>query len=278
MNAGTLPARAGTRFGWRIAAVMLVALAVAGCDLTGQYEANFQKAIQEAERRAAFDLNLQSEYSDAIDPSAHAVKLRLPKVFDKYSAWLKLSDPRAQVPFVALPDLASVLERSLDDAAQQNLGTYLYFAAPPKKGQKAEALQSALEKEIAAAFPGAKFSDVQISKPDGGSFAMKRLRVEGPQPFYNSKKKTVAKADGRFDLYYLDGGGRHILIAWRVGKGQAAKYQLEPAIEAAMGTVEITPTAAPADKKGGAAAGCFESLAFNEARHAHSECGSRSTF
>jgi hypothetical protein len=235
---------------------MLVALVVAGCDLTGQYEANFQKAIQQAERRAVFDLNLQADFTDAIDPAAHEVKLRLPKVFDKYSSWLKLSDPRAQVPFVALPDLVSVLERSLDDASQQNLGTYLYFAAPAKAGQKAEVLQATLAKEIAAAFPGAAWSDVQISKPGGTSMNLKRLRVEGPQPFFNSKKKAMAKADGRFDLYYLDGGGRHILIAWRVGKGQAAKYQLEPAIEAAMGTVEITPSDGPAGKKA-AADGCF---------------------
>jgi len=235
---------------------MLVALAVAGCDLTGQYEANFQKAIQDAERRAAFDLNLQPDYYDEIDP-AHEVKLRLPKVFDKYKANLKLADPRAKVPFVELPGLASVLERSLDDAKQQSLGTYLYFAAPPKEKLKAEALQGALAKEIAAAFPGAAWSDVQISKPDGQSMTLKRLRVEGPQDFFNAKKKAMTKADGRFDLYYLDGGGRHILIAWRMGKGQATKYQLEPAIDAAMGTVEITPADGPASKKGQADEGCF---------------------
>ncbi len=256
MNDGKLRTGDGSKLKWRITAVLLAALVVGGCDLTGQYEANFQKAIQEAERRATFDLNLQPEFTDAIDP-AHEVKLRIPKVFDKYSTWLKLSDPRAKVPFVALPDLASVLERSLDDASQQSLGTYLYFAAPPKAGQKAEALQSAIAKEIAAAFPGATWSDVQINKPDGQSMTLKRLRVEGPQAFYNAKKKAMAKSDGRFDLYYLDGGGRHVFIAWRSGKGQAAKYQLEPAIEAAMGTVEIAPSSAPGGKNAAAAEGCF---------------------
>lgn len=243
-----------SNLGLRIALVMAVAIAVAGCDLTGQYDANFQKAVQESARRAVFDLSLHPGHTDAIDPTAKEVKLRLPIRFDDKSKWLKTTDPRAQVPFVELPGLAAALERSLDDDSQQFVGTYLYLAATPKADQKAEALQNALAKQISTAFPGAAWSDVQITKPDGQTMSMRRLRVDGQQLFFNASKKNNAKVDGRFDLYYLDGGGRHVLIAWRVPKAQAAKYQLEPAIEAAMGTVEITPST-PAGKK--VAEGCF---------------------
>jgi hypothetical protein len=242
--------------GRRVAAVLLLAAVVAGCDLTGQYEANFKKAIETAERNAVFDLSLHQAYTEALDPQ-HEVKLRIPKVFDDKSSWLKMSDPKAKVPFVELPGLLQVLERALDDESQQFLGTYLYFAATPKGDQKAEVVQNALAQQIIKAFPGSTWSDVQLNKPNGETLTLKRLRVEGPQAFFNASKKAMAKADGRFDLYYLDSGGRHVFIAWRVPKGQGQKYQLEPAIDAAMGTVEVTSSAEPPGKKGAAATGCF---------------------
>jgi hypothetical protein len=225
---------------------LLASLMAAGCDLTGQYEANFQKALEESARRAVFDLSLHPEVTDNLDP-AKEVKLRLPKAIDANSKWLKPAEPRAQVPFVQLPGLANVLERQLDDPSQF---LYLYFAAVPKTEGKAEAVQNAVAQQIAVAFPGTAWADVSIAKPDGSSAQMRRLRVDGQQPFANAAKKAQARHDARFDLYYLDGGSRHVFIGWRVPKAQAEKYQLEPAIEAAMGTVEITPSDdAPAGKK-----------------------------
>lgn len=255
MEAGT-KSRGSSGLGRRVAVVLLLAAVIAGCDLTGQYDANFKKAIQESERRAAFDLTLHQDYTENFD-KAKEVKLRIPKVFDDKSTWLKLADPKAKLPFVELPGLEAVLERALDDESQQFLGTYLYFAAAPKADKKGEVVQNALAQQIAAAFPGATWSEVQVNKPDGGTLTLRRLRVEGQQPFFNAGKKAMAKADGRFDLYYLDGGGRHVFLAWRVPKAQGQKYKLEPAIEAAMGTVEITPSADAGGKKGPGAAGCF---------------------
>lgn len=231
---------------------VLGSVLLAGCDLTGQYEANFQKALSESARRAVFDLNLHPDFTDVIDP-AREVKLRIPKAMDAASKWVPAAEPRAQIPFATLP-IATVLERQLDDP-QQFL--YLYFAAVPKGEQKAEAVQTAIAQQVAAAFPGAAWSDVAIGSPDGKTATLRRLRVDGQQPFMNVAKKTAAKLDARFDLYYLDGGGRHVFIGWRMPTAQAQKYQLEPAIEAAMGTVEITPSAGPAGKKAAAAEGCF---------------------
>jgi hypothetical protein len=245
MAPGTVQSTPHLTLGRRIALVLLLAVAIAGCDLTGQYEANFQKAIQESQRRAVFDLSLHQAFTEVIDP-AREVKLRIPKAFDDKSKWLKADDPRAKVPFAELPGLATVLERLLDNQSQEY--AYLYFAAAPKGDQKAEALQNELARQIAAALPGATWSDVQLLKPDGQSLTLRRLRVDGQQPFFNPKKKAMAKVDGRFDLYYLDGGGRHVLIAWRYPKALGEKYQLDPATEAAMGTVEITPSAAPPPK------------------------------
>ena len=228
--------------------VALVASVLIGCDLTGQYEANFQKALEESARRAVFDLSLHAEVTEALDP-AKEVKLRMPKALDGSSKWLKLTEPRAQVPFIQLPGLATVLERQLDDPSQF---FYLYFAAVPKTDGKAEAVQNTVATQIAAAFPGTTWTDVSVAKPDGGTLPLKRLRVEGQQQFMNVAKKTPARHESRFDLYYLDGGSRHVFIGWRVPKAQAEKYQLEPAIEAAMGTIEITPSAdGPKGKKRG---------------------------
>jgi hypothetical protein len=220
-----------------------------GCDLTGQYEANFQKALEESARRAVFDQSLHAEVTEALDP-AKEVKLRIPKALDANSKWLKHDEPRAQVPFIQLPGLATVLERQLDDPSQF---FYLYFAAVPKTDGKAEAVQNTIAQQIAAAFPGTTWTDVSVAKPDGGTLPLKRLRVEGQQQFMNvAKKNAPARHDSRFVLYYLDGGSRHLFIGWRVPKAQAEKYQLEPAIEAAMGTVEITPSAdGPKGKKRG---------------------------
>ena len=49
-----------------------------------------------------------------------------------------------------------------------------------------------------------------------------------------------------------------LLIAWRVPKAQAQKYKLEQAIDAAMGTVEVTPSSDTGGKKAApTATGCF---------------------
>jgi hypothetical protein len=234
---------------------------LAGCDLTGQYDKNFQAALQKSAQRAKFDLNLHAaptELNDAAGASV-GVKLRLPKFFDDKSKWLKPADLKAAAAFVGLPfpDASTAIERQLDDQNSQFLPVYGYFTAIPKTEQQAEALSVAIERAAGAALsPGAKWADVAIDKPDGSTANFKRLQAAGPQSFLDGQKKAPAKVDGQFDLYLIDAGNHHVLIGWRAPKAQAEKYQFEQAIKAAMGTVEITPPTGPAGKKA-AAEGCF---------------------
>ena len=227
-------------------AVWIVASALAGCDLTGQYEAKFAEAIQRAQLRAAFDQRLFAADTELLDAARQAVgvKLRLPTYFDKDSKPLPPADPRAQPPFVQLPHLSYAYERQLDDNEGKFLPVYMYVAAVPKAEMKADALQAALAQPIAAAFPGATWADAQVPTPAGTSATFKRLRAEGPQDFVNLQTNAVVKQDGRFDLYLVDAAAHHVLLGWRAAKGQGEKWQYASS-EAAMGTVaaEAAPTA-----------------------------------
>jgi len=242
------------------AALVVALAALAGCDLTGQYEVKFAEAIQRAELRAAFDQRLFAAETDLTDAARQSVgvKLRLPTYFDKDSKPLPPADPRAQPPFVQLPHLSYSYERQLDDSGGKFLPVYLYVAAVPKAEMKADALQTALSGPIAAAFPGAAWADAQVPTPAGASVTLKRLRAEGPQDFVNLQTNAVVKQDGRFDLYLVDAGAHHLLLGWRAAKGQGDKYQFAAASEAAMGTIVISeaPPAADGQAAPKAPAGC----------------------
>lgn len=236
---------------------LLAALVVfAGCDLGGQYEARFAKALTESGQRAHFDKNLYpteiEEIKDAAG-TATGVKLRLPKLFDGESKSLPATEARAQPPLGAIPGLTYALERQIDDNQEgekkQFLPVYAYFAAVPKTDQKADALQAALQQQFGAALPGAAWGDAILATPDGQSVPLKRLRGNGQQEFMNlqvNPPKPV-RVDGRFDLYLIDAPAHHVLIGWRAPKAQSDKYEFEAATEAAMGTVSIAadPAAAP---------------------------------
>jgi hypothetical protein len=243
-------------FGRRlVAAAVLLAAAVApaGCDLTGRYEAKFKEAIQKAELRAMFDQRLFPAETDLLDAARQGigVKLRLPTYFDKDSKSLPPADARAQPPLLQLPHLSYTYERQLDDAAGKFLPLYLYIAAVPKAEMKADALQAALAQQLAGALPGATWSVAGVPTPSGTNVTFKRLRAEGPQDFVNLQNNTVVKQDGRFDLYLVDGGAHHVLLGWRAAKGQGEKWQF-PASEAAMGTITISEPPPAADGKAAA--------------------------
>src|SRR5688500_2670586 len=146
----------------------VLAAALAGCDLSRQYEARFQESLQSADARAQFDLQLFAEPTSVTDAGQRqtGVSLRIPSFFNNDSKALTPADARAQPPFVALPGLSYARERQLDDGTGQNfLPTYLYFATVPKaaakgeKGPAADALQQSLAQQVAAAFPGAAWAD-----------------------------------------------------------------------------------------------------------------------
>lgn len=247
----------GRSHSWYLGLPALAVLTLAGCDLTGQYEARFQEALKKGERQAAFDV-LHADPIPELNDAAKkpvGVTLRIPKLFDGNGKSLPPTDKRANPPFLAIPGLTYAMERQIDDAGGKWLPAYVYFAAIPKADQKAAALQTALMQQTAAALPGAAWSDVQVLTPEGSSLALKRLRGDGPQEFMNLQKKppVPVKTAGRFDLYYIDAGNYHVLIGWRAPQAQAQKNSFDAATDAAMGTLQVTAEA-PAGK---AAPGCF---------------------
>src|SRR5438105_107792 len=106
--------------------IIASAIGVCGCDLTGQYEAEFQKALSTSAQKAVFDEKLFPSLTEVIDASRKnvGVQLRVPKFFDGESKPLPATDSRAQPPFVKIPDLSYAIERQLNDANQQWLPTY----------------------------------------------------------------------------------------------------------------------------------------------------------
>lgn len=214
-----------------------------GCDLTGQYEKEFQKALEHAARSAVFEKHLHPDAVEwtGADGKSLGVKLRLPRLFDANTKLLNPSQPRAQPPFGELPGLVSTRERQLDDAQGQFLPCYCYFAVVPPSASKGDALQAALARQVAAALPGTSWNDVTLATPSGQSLTLKRLRGAGVQEFFNLTKNppTAVKTEGVFDLYLVSVGSSQVLIGWRCPKSQADKYAFQEATEAAMGTLEV---------------------------------------
>src|SRR3954452_22469509 len=66
---------------WLAISAPLILAALAGCDLTGQYDKKFHEALGAAAKRAVFDL-VHPTFTDALDPAKAGVgvKLRLPIV------------------------------------------------------------------------------------------------------------------------------------------------------------------------------------------------------
>jgi hypothetical protein len=258
-----LSASAGARYSLLLAAAC--SLAFAGCDITGEYEKKFQNALQTSAQRAVFDQNLFAAETEVTDAGGKGVgvKFRLPSLFDNDSKALVAKESRAHVPFVTLPDLSYARERQLNDAGEQFLPVYAYFAAVPKADQKADAVQAAIAQQVAGTFAGAAWADAPLATPDGKTITLKRLRVNGPQEFMNLTKNTPVKTDGRFDLYFIDGPAHFVLIGWRAPKAQSEKWQFDAKTESAMGTVTVTEAAAAAAPAGEAPAaganktGCF---------------------
>jgi hypothetical protein len=245
---------------WMAAWGLLLALAAAGCDFSGQYEKRFDESLRSSGLRAVFDQQLFAAETPVTDSTQRGtgVQLRLPTLIDKDAKPLPAADARAQPPFMKLPNLSFAYERQLDDGNGQNfLPTYIYFATVPKVDDKkvalkAEDLQKSLLQQVAAAFPGAAWADATLSTPEGTMLNLKRIRVEGKMDFMNMTvaPPAVVKSDGRFDLYLIDAPEHHVLIGWRSPKAQGARY-FYTASDTAMGTVKTAAPAAPPPDAGG---------------------------
>src|SRR5437588_12093354 len=82
------------------------AIGISGCDLTGQYDKEFQKALATSAQKAVFDEKLFPSQAEVIDTGGKhvGVQLRVPRFVDGESKPLPATDSRAQAPFVRLPD------------------------------------------------------------------------------------------------------------------------------------------------------------------------------
>lgn len=238
---------------------LITAIVAAGCDLTGQYDKKFQDALQAAAKRAVFEGHLHATPTEVMDSSRQpiGVKLRLPRVFDSNSKVM----PQISVPGMpALPISNYTLMIDLDDDTGKRLPcmvSIISIAAPKGAGQKVEGMQNMLATTMSAMMPGAKFDkweDVSLPTPAGETITLKRMRGELSQPLPGAKGAAAAKVDSRMEMYQIDAGNSLVMVSWMTPKPQAQKHNLEKAIEASMGSVEVTPQPASASTDGKAAA------------------------
>jgi len=238
-------------------AALIVLSFLVGCDFGGQYEKKLQEAVQTAGQRAVFDNNLHPSFTEVIDSARQnvGIKLRIPKIFDGNSKSLPVDNQKGPVK---IPGLTYLLERQLDDNGEgenkQFLPAYLFFVVMPKADQKVDAIQNALLQAMKAVSPSAAWADVSLPTPTGQSVPLKRMRIDAQQPLIPAQGKAPVKTDTRTDIYFIDGGANAVLVGWLTPKTQGQKYNLEAAIDAAMGTLENNaPPAAPAGKAAPAA-------------------------
>jgi len=213
----------------------LLALAL-GCDLTGQYEKKFQESLQSSGQRAVFDVNLHPTFSEVADAGRQniGVKLRLPKIFDGESKSVTgIPGQKLQMPGVYS------IVRELDDNNGKVQLVFVTFVVLSNKDQKAEAFQANFAKGAAKTESGASWADVSFTTPNGQTISLKRMKAE--------TQTGKVDVDGRAEFYYIEAPNHHVIIGWAVPKPQAEKHQLDQAVEAAMGTLEITgaPAADP---------------------------------
>jgi hypothetical protein len=242
----------------RLLFYMCLSLLAAGCDLTGQYEANFQKALQTSGQRAKFDGGLNSEYEEIVDGEGKpiGVKLRLPKVFDNSKQKKPLVDERMAAVMAKLPSAPNLgasmgyrLERALDDDKGQFQPVTILVQAIPRRGS-ADAAREAMTKMM----PGMNWTDVEVPTPEGTTLKLKRRKIISTELPGAGK---AAAAMGVMDMYLVEGPTHSVMISWIAPKGQADKYQLQQTSESAMGTLQVEGAAAAGGEAGKAATGCF---------------------
>jgi hypothetical protein len=127
------------------------------------------------------------------------------------------------------------------------------MAMPKSPDSKPEMMQNMLAKTMSGIFPGATWTDVSVQTPSGQPLTLKRMRIEQSLPGGKG-----AKIETRQDQYFVDAGNHMVIITWSTPK--AAPPDLEKAIEASMGTIEIAnqgPAAGQPAPAGKAAPGCL---------------------
>lgn len=217
--------------------MLLLLITAAGCDLTGRYDKKFQESIQTAAKNAVFQQNLYDQYTDVLDAGNQpiGVKLRLPKMFTT----------NAPLPPLPLPPTVKMSMRALqgevDEAGQKLPCVVMLLAAEvPKTNQKGDEAQKTMMNALSAFVPNAKTEDVSFTSPSGQPLTLKRLRTETP-PLPVGKGPKV---ENRVDMYQVAAGNYAVMILWTVPKNAAPR--LDEAINASMGTLEVSAAAPPA--------------------------------
>lgn len=223
-----------------MAAIGLLSLLLAGCDLGGTYNKRYSESLASVGQRAAVAAMLcdaETQVTDAgMKPSG--LSLRLPGLFKEHAQSLAASEPRAQPPFLKIPGFSYTIERLVDDPAnpQQFAAVHCYLAAVPKADQEADALLADIQRQVAAALPGAAWQDAQL----GGGLAGKLLSATGSQAFHTVDASGTAGSgnlEGRLELYYCDTGSHHALVGFRAPTAHAGKYQFFDAVKLSIDTL-----------------------------------------
>ena len=221
---------------WRKTACccLLLGLVSAGCDLGGQYEKKFQDALANSAKQAVFESNLHASYTEVMDTSRQpvGVKLRLPRIFDNES---KASTQNPMAAVAGFGGSTYTLVRMVDDPNGQKVPCAVSLMAVPKGDQKGDALGAMFAKGGATMLPNAKMEEAAFTSPSGQSVALKRLRMEMPELPLG---KGGAKVENRMDMYHIDAGKSAVLVTWMTPKTLTA--MLDPAIDASMGTIEVS--------------------------------------
>jgi hypothetical protein len=242
---------------WKVAGLAAMFIATLGCDLTGQYDKKFQQALVEAGRKSMFDALLHRDFTEIVDSARQpiGVKLRLPKQFDAESKALAQTVIRR---LTDIPGATYSLMKEVDDDSGQKAMCTVQMTVVPKAEQKPEAVQSLVAKLATDIAAGSKWEDVSLGSPSGQQQTLKRIRIETQTAVATAKGPGKTVPD-RIDVYQIDGGNNTVIIAWETPKPHAQKHNLERAIEASMGTVEVAAAAGgnAAGAAGGKASGCF---------------------
>jgi|SRR6185295_16098770 len=216
---------------WTLASVVAL---LAGCG--GQaYEDALQKRAKQLGREAPF-LALNDTPQPINETTA---TVRLPKVFTGAPFAAGSADPknqkpvspeRYQPPFLPLPGFKLCFEIAVatkDGSA--TLPCYCYLAATPGDGPT---IEKGIVAKLKEAFPDQEpaWETVSCEAPnDAAAVPCRKLHLQGEQRFDIvplNGEIIERQLPGTFELWHIDGPGKHIFIGWRIPEKLEADIHL----------------------------------------------------
>lgn len=210
------------------AAAGIGCLVLSGC-FSGEYNARMKESISKLETAGGFSSVLYDAASPINDAagSATGVTLRLPQSIGSSAKTLQSGAEGAQPPFVNLPGFSYAYQ--IDVGGQP---AYAYFAAVAAGEKTADVLAQEVLAEISKTFSSSVWQNAQVNRPDGGTMAVRRMRVSGPQKF------GASEVDGQFDLYLTSSASHHVLLGWRAPTVAGNSQNFFENAAAAIGTIQ----------------------------------------